>query len=115
MKSYKGIRNAFCFMCFRGLSFGLNIMNVFGSDKKLYSLYALRAEAGKILIMDTSLYYDTLTSLELEDPRFFDEVAADFPELKIITSDLGVVFGVPMALAIALHLHVGECARTRIC
>ncbi|MEW6664781.1 MAG: amidohydrolase family protein [Thermodesulfobacteriota bacterium] len=101
MKSCRGLRDALQSMGLKGLSLGPYIMNVYSNDKKLYPLYAICAEIGAIAIIHASLHYNTLTPMDLGDPRFFDEIAVDFPELKIVMSHSGVGFGAPMALAIA--------------
>lgn len=101
MKSYRGIRDALKNMGLKGLSLGPYIMNIYSNDKKLYPLYALCADLNKIVIIHASLHYNTLTPMELGNPRFFDEIAVDFPQLKIIMSHCGVGFGPAMALAIA--------------
>lgn len=99
MASYKGVRDAFLSMGFKGLSIGPYIMNIYANDKKLYPLYTLCSDLDKFVIIHASLHYNTLTPLELGNPRFFDEIAVDFPDLKILMSHSGVGFG-PMALAI---------------
>jgi len=97
--SYRGVREALSSMGLKGLSLGPYIMNIHANDKKLYPLYALCTDLQKIVIIHASLHYNTLTPLDLGDPRFFDEIAVDFPDLKIVMSHSGVGFGV-MALAI---------------
>lgn len=98
--SYRTTMKALTEYKFKGLSLGPYLMNLHANHKKLYPLYAICDDLGKIAVIHSSLHYNVHTPLDMGDPRYFDEIAVDFPNLKIVMSHAGVGFGV-MALAIA--------------
>jgi len=101
IRSYIGIREAFKKKVFKGVSLSPYIMSIYANDRRLYPLYALCADARKVAIIHSSLHYNPLTPMDLGDPRFLDQIAVDFPDLRIVMSHSGVGFGAAMALAIA--------------
>jgi predicted TIM-barrel fold metal-dependent hydrolase len=72
-------------------------------DEKLYPLYALCADHGVCVVLHSSLHYYTEAKLCLNDPFRIDNVAVDFPDLRIVMSHAGNGFGdLPLVLA---HRH----------
>ena len=72
-------------------------------DKRLYPLYALCADYNVCVIIHSSLHYYTGAKLHLNHPFRIDNIAVDFPELRIVMSHAGNGFGdVPLVLA---HRH----------
>ncbi|MGI8701451.1 MAG: amidohydrolase family protein [Nocardioidaceae bacterium] len=59
--------------------FGLNI-----HDRRLYSGYARAEELGLIVAVHTGINYSRLHPMAHERPEFLDQVACDFPDLRLI-------------------------------
>lgn len=72
-------------------------------DKKLYPLYALCVDHDVCAIVHSSLHYYSGAKLYLNHPLRIDNVAVDFPDLRIVMSHAGNGFGdLPLILA---HRH----------
>lgn len=72
-------------------------------DSKLYPLYALCADHNACAIIHSSLHYYSGAKLYLNHPFRIDNVAVDFPELRIVMSHAGNGFGdLPLVIA---HRH----------
>jgi predicted TIM-barrel fold metal-dependent hydrolase len=72
-------------------------------DKRLYPLYALCNDHDTCVIVHSSLHYYSGAKLYLNHPFRVDNVAVDFPELRIVMSHAGNGFGdLPLVLA---HRH----------
>lgn len=72
-------------------------------DKKLYPLYALCDDYDVCVIIHSSLHYYSGAKLYLNYPFRIDNVAVDFPDLRIVMSHAGNGFGdLPLILA---HRH----------
>jgi predicted TIM-barrel fold metal-dependent hydrolase len=72
-------------------------------DKRLYPLYALCADYQACAIVHSSLHYYSGAKLQLNHPFRVDNVAVDFPDLKLVMSHAGNGFGeLPLVLA---HRH----------
>jgi len=54
------------------------------NDKKFYPLYAKAAELDIPVFVYTTMTYRTDFPMDIGHPRYLDEVAMDFPELRII-------------------------------
>ena len=70
------------------------------NDKKLYPIYGLCELMKKPIIIHGSLHYWRGAYMWHGHPKYIDEVAVDFPELKIIISHGGNGYG-PTVLAVA--------------
>jgi predicted TIM-barrel fold metal-dependent hydrolase len=66
----------------------------------LYPIYAYCESHGMIAIVHGSLHYNRFQSMWLGDPKYMDEIAIDFPNLKLVVSHAGNGFGV-LGLAVA--------------
>ncbi len=66
----------------------------------LYPLYAYCESHGLVAIVHGSLHYNRFQSMWLGDPKYMDEIAIDFPDLKLVVSHAGNGFGV-LGLAVA--------------
>lgn len=73
---------------------------VYANDKKLYPIYSICEQLKKPIIIHGSMHYWRGSYMWHGHPQFIDEVAVDFPELKIIISHGGNGFG-PTVLAVA--------------
>ena len=72
-------------------------------DRKLYPLYALCSDCDVCVIVHSSLHYYSGAKLYLNHPFRIDNVAVDFPDLRIVMSHAGNGFGdLPLVLA---HRH----------
>lgn len=70
------------------------------NDKRLYPLYGLCELMKKPIIVHGSMHYWRGSYMWHGHPQYLDEVAVDFPELKLIISHGGNGFG-PTVLAVA--------------
>lgn len=70
------------------------------NDKRLYPVYGLCELLRKPIIVHGSLHYSREAYMWHGNPQYLDEVAVDFPELKLIISHGGNGFG-PSILAVA--------------
>ncbi len=85
---------------FLGVNFSPYIWGVKANDKVLYPLYAYCESNNIIAIVHGSLHYNRYQSMWLGDPKYMDEVAMNFPHLKLVISHAGNGFGV-LGLAVA--------------
>ena len=67
---------------------GINLQPIFFDvdplDRRLYPLYAYAAENNLIVSFHTGIHYSLKTSIIKNNPIFIDQIAVDFPSLKII-------------------------------
>lgn len=69
-------------------------------DKRLYPLYALCADHDVCVVVHSSLHYYAGAKLHLNHPFRIDNIAVDFPRLRIVMSHAGNGFGdLPLILA----------------
>ena len=54
------------------------------NDKKFYPLYAKSVELGIPVFIYITMNYSTALPMDLAHPKYLDEVARDFPEMKIV-------------------------------
>lgn len=100
--AFKELRKALKYSYIRGFNFGSLFQNppMAIDDEKLYPLYALCVDFAVPAIIHSSLHYYTGAKLELNSPFRIDNLAVDFPELKIVMSHAGNGFGnFPLVLA----------------
>ncbi|MEU4576282.1 amidohydrolase family protein [Nonomuraea sp. NPDC023979] len=64
--------------------FGLDI-----DDRRLYPLYSRAEELGLIVAVHTGITYSRMHPLRHERPELLDQVACDFPDLKLIACHAG--------------------------
>ncbi len=101
MKAYaeleKSLRTGFL-----GFNFGGLLQNppMAIDDRKLYPLFALCVDHGVCAIIHSSLHYYSGAKLHLNHPFRIDNIAVDFPDLRIVMSHAGNGFGdLPLVLA----------------
>lgn len=85
---------------FLGVNFSPYIWGVKANDKVLYPLYAYCESNNIVAIIHGSLHYNRFQSMWLGDPKYMDEIAMNFPKLKLVISHAGNGFGV-LGLAVA--------------
>jgi hypothetical protein len=99
-KSYEALKRAYEEYDLSGLSLTPYISGVRASDALNYPLFALSVFMDKAVIIHTSLHFNLLQPLDLGNPKYFDQVAVHFPELRMIMSHAGNGFGLlPLAMA----------------
>ncbi|WP_153394990.1 amidohydrolase family protein [Ornithinicoccus halotolerans] len=69
---------------FQPAFFGLDI-----DDRRLYPLYARAEEMGLVVAVHTGITYSRMHPLRHEKPELLDQVACDFPDLKLIACHAG--------------------------
>jgi len=85
---------------FLGVNISPYIWGVEANAKQLYPLYAYCETHKMVAIVHGSLHYNRYQSMWLGDPKYMDEIAMDFPHLKLVISHAGNGFGV-LGLAVA--------------
>jgi predicted TIM-barrel fold metal-dependent hydrolase len=91
-------------MGFKGLKLYPSYQHFYPNDKKIYPLYeiALQDDIPVMFHTGSSIYKNS--KLKYADPMHLDEVAADFPELKIVMAHSGRGFWYEQAFFIS-RLH----------
>jgi uncharacterized protein len=85
---------------FLGVNISPWIWGVPANAGVLYPLYAYCESHNLVAIVHGSLHYNRFQSMWLGDPKYMDEIAIDFPDLKLVVSHAGNGFGV-LGLAVA--------------
>jgi uncharacterized protein len=85
---------------FLGVNISPYIWGIEANSKLLYPVYAYCESNNLIAIIHASLHYNRYQSMWLGDPKYVDEIAIDFPNLKIVVSHAGNGFGI-LGLAVA--------------
>ena len=85
---------------FLGVNISPYIWGIEASAKSLYPIYSYCEYNNLVAIVHGSLHYNRFQSMWLGDPKFMDEIAIDFPNLKLVISHAGNGFGV-LGLAVA--------------
>ncbi len=85
---------------FLGVNISPYIWGIKANSKLLYPVYAYCESNQLIAIVHGSLHYNRYQSMWLGDPKYMDEIAMDFPSLKLVISHAGNGFGV-LGLAVA--------------
>lgn len=92
-RAFKGLEKAYDEYGFSGVGLNPYLENIVASDRKYYPLYALSESRGKFVQIHSSFHYNPYTSLGIGDPMHIDQIALDFPDLKIIIGHAGRGFG----------------------
>jgi uncharacterized protein len=85
---------------FLGVNISPWIWGVPANASVLYPLYAYCESHNLVAIVHGSLHYNRYQSMWLGDPKYMDEIAIDFPNLKLVISHATNGFGV-LGLAVA--------------
>ncbi len=108
MYAYQVLKKALHSDIFYGFNFGGLLQNppLAIDDEKLYPLYALCVDYDVCAVVHSSLHYYTGAKLSLNHPFRCDNVATDFPDLRLIMSHAGNGFDtLPLVLA-QRHLNL---------
>jgi len=73
----------------RGLNLGPFLQKLFPTDRRYYPLYAKCIELDVPVILHVGINFFQEASMEYSHPRYLDQVATDFPELKIVATHGG--------------------------
>ncbi len=85
---------------FLGVNIGPYIWGVPANASVLYPIYAYCESHNLVAIVHGSLHYNRFQSMWLGDPKYMDEIAIDFPNLKLVISHAANGFGT-LGLAVA--------------
>ena len=85
---------------FLGVNLSPWIWGVPANAGVLYPIYAYCESHNLVAIVHGSLHYNRFQSMWLGDPKYMDEIAIDFPNLKLVVSHAANGFG-PLGLAVA--------------
>ena len=92
---------------FKGLKLYPTYQHFYPNETKLYPLYAKAQELGIPVLLHTGSSIFTGARLKYGDPLYLDDVAVDFPELKLLQAHSGRPFWYEKALAVArIHANV---------
>jgi hypothetical protein len=89
MRAVRELEHAVTRLGLRGLNLQLYELKLPANDKKLYPLYAKCVELGIMVNIHVSANFSTEIPLSYGHPLNLDEVAVDFPELRIVASPPG--------------------------
>ena len=79
---------------FLGANISPYIWGVPANASVLYPIYAYCESHNLVAIVHGSLHYNRFQSMWLGDPKYMDEIAIDFPNLKLVISHAANGFGV---------------------
>ena len=89
---------------------GINLQPVFFDidplDRRLYPLYSVAHELGLILSFHTGVHYSTAHPFQKNSPMFIDQIAVDFPGIKIIACHSGWPWTNEMVAIARRHANV---------
>ncbi len=85
---------------FLGVNISPWIWGIAADASVLYPLYAYCETHNLVAVVHGSLHYNRFQSMWLGDPKYMDEIAIDFPSLKLVISHAGNGFGT-LGLAVA--------------
>lgn len=92
---------------FRGLKLYPTYQFFYPNDPALYPLYAAAEELGVLVMFHTGSSVFRGSRIKYGDPVFFDDVAVDFPDLRVIMAHSGRGFWYDRAFFLArLHRHL---------
>jgi len=89
---------------FRGLKLYPTYQQFYPNDSRIYPLYAKAQELGIPVMLHIGSSVFTGSRLKYGDPIYLDDVAVDFPELRLVQSHSGRPFWYDKAFALA-RLH----------
>lgn len=92
---------------FRGLKLYPTYQQFYPNDSRLYPLYAKAQELGIPVMLHVGSSVFTGSRLKYGDPIYLDDVAVDFPGLRLVQSHSGRPFWYEKAFALArLHQNI---------
>ncbi|MBO1001897.1 amidohydrolase family protein [Pseudogracilibacillus auburnensis] len=89
---------------------GINLQPIFFDvdplDRRLYPLYATAEKLGLILSFHTGVHFSLKSSIIKNNPLFLDQIAVDFPTLKLIACHGGWPWIAEMTAVARRHTNV---------
>ncbi len=85
-----------------GLSMGPFVTGIYPNDSRYYPLYALSERMGKVLQCHSAIHFNPTVPIDISNPAHLDELAVDFPGLRIVMSHAGYGFG-DVGITVALR------------
>lgn len=89
---------------------GINVQPAFfrlaPTDRRLYPVYALASELDLIVALHTGINYSTSMPMANDHPAHLDEIACDFPELRLVACHAGWPWATEMAAVARRHPNV---------
>lgn len=73
----------------QGVSFQPAFFGLDTDDRRLYPLYSQAEEAGLVVAVHTGINYSRLHPMRHERPEHLDQVACDFPDLRLMACHAG--------------------------
>ena len=89
-----------------GLNVSSYLSGVYANDPKMYPLYALSEKMGKLVSIHASLHYNPARKMDLGNPYIVDEIAVDFPNLRIVIAHAGSGYGMTAAWIADRHKNI---------
>lgn len=89
MKAVKELDYAVRNLGIRGVALPCWMQRLRPNDKRYYPIYAKAAELDIPVNLHMSSHFDTTITMDTGNPIYLDEIAVDFPELKLIASHAG--------------------------
>ncbi len=102
----KNLKKAYDDYSFDGLSLGPMFTGIYINDKRNYPLFAETDSRGKIMVAHTALHYNPGLPYDLGDPKYLDQIAVDFPNMKIVVGHAGQGFSTLGASLAHRHKNV---------
>jgi len=84
MRAVRELEYAVKELGFKAVNIGPYEQKLRANDKKYYPVYAKCVELDIPVLLHTSINFSTELLLDFGNPMYIDEVAVDFPELKIV-------------------------------
>lgn len=109
MRGAAGVRDVEHWVCargFKGLSLRPFMINLPADDRHYYPFYEKCVELDVPVSIHASANWTTCRPSDLGNPRHFDQVACDFPELKLILSHAGYPWVLEACLLAWKHPNV---------
>jgi len=89
----KSLENAIQNLGLKGLKLHPPLQNFYPNDKKVWPVYELASQLGIPVVFHVgSTPFGSLVKIKQADPILIDDVANDFPSLKIILTHLGTLW-----------------------
>ncbi len=92
-QAFSALEKAYDEYGFYGMGINPYLEDIPASDRCYYSLYALSEARGKFVHIHSSTHFNPSTAIDIGDPVHVDQIARDFPKLKIIVGHGGRGFG----------------------
>ncbi len=99
-RSVDDLNVAFADFGMLGLTLSPFINGVNPTDPRNYPLYSLAEKLGKVVQIHASVHFNTRLPVDIGDPKQIDQLAVDFPNLRLVLGHAGNGFG-NMGLTVA--------------